>query len=87
MREDKGKLDLVINGLSVTAALDRHTEGSGTSPEGRASETEGAHRAIEGGGRGGDGSVSRFGLGVASCKGRRPDTGCSLAPFRSRDMA
>lgn len=48
MRESQGKLDLVGNGLSIASALDRHAEGSGTSPESRASETEGAHLAIEG---------------------------------------
>lgn len=48
MRESQGKLDLVGDGLSVASALDRHAEGSGTSPESRASETEGAHLAIGG---------------------------------------
>jgi hypothetical protein len=48
VRENQGELDLVGDGLSVTAALERYAESSRASPEGRASETEGAHLAIGG---------------------------------------
>lgn len=49
VRQGQGQLDLVRDGLRVATALDRSAEEGGTSPEGRASETEGAHCAIVGG--------------------------------------
>ena len=48
VRKGQGKLDLVVHGLSVTSALERSAEGRGTGPEGRASEAERAHLAMDG---------------------------------------
>lgn len=46
MRQSQGQLDLVGDSLSVTTALDGSTEERRASPEGRASEAEGAHFAV-----------------------------------------
>lgn len=46
MRQSQGQLDLVGDGLSVTTALDGSTEERRASPEGRASEADGAHFAV-----------------------------------------
>jgi hypothetical protein len=48
MREHKGKLDLVVDGLGVASALKRHAESSGTGPEGRASEAKRGHHIANG---------------------------------------
>lgn len=48
VRQSQGQLDLVIDGLSVTTALDGSAEEGGASPQGRASEAEGVHFAMVG---------------------------------------
>lgn len=50
VRKGQGKLDLVRHSLGVTSALERNAESGGTSPEGRASEAERAHLAMDEGG-------------------------------------
>lgn len=46
VRESQGQLDLVIDGLSISAALNRSAEEGRTSPQGRAGEAEGVHFAM-----------------------------------------
>lgn len=48
MRQSQGQLDLVVDGLGISTALDRGAEEGGTSPQGRASEAEGVHFAMVG---------------------------------------
>ncbi len=48
VRQSQGQLDLVVDGLGVTTALDGSAEEGGTSPQGRASEAEGVHFAMVG---------------------------------------
>lgn len=67
VRENQRQLQLVRDGLSITAALERNAEGRGTSPEGSASETERAHGAMGWIESGGDSIPLEPGL---KCKGR-----------------
>jgi hypothetical protein len=48
VRQSQGQLDLVVDGLSISTALDRGAEEGGTSPQGRASEAERVHFAMVG---------------------------------------
>jgi hypothetical protein len=76
VRQSQGQLDLVGNGLSVPTALDGSAEHGGTGPQGRASEAEGAHGAMDGsGGEKAGGWIPLNGRR----KGRSRAAGCSLA--------
>lgn len=48
MRKGQGQLDLVGDGLGVSTALDGSAEEGGAGPQGRASEAEGVHCAMDG---------------------------------------
>jgi hypothetical protein len=49
VRQSQGQLDLVVDGLGISTALDGSAEHGGTGPQGRASEAEGVHFAMVGG--------------------------------------
>lgn len=48
VRKGQGQLDLVGDGLGISTALDGSAEEGRASPQGRASEAEGAHCAMDG---------------------------------------
>lgn len=49
VRQGQGQLDVFGDSLSISTALDRSAEDRGAGPQGRASEAEGAHCAMDGG--------------------------------------
>ena len=77
MREGQRKLDLVVDGLSVTSALERNAKGGGASPESSASEAKRAHLCSEEWwkGDGDEGQVYPAGSEV-----QRSTFGCRLFP-------
>jgi hypothetical protein len=72
VRKGQGQLDLVGDGLGVSTALNGSAEEGGAGPQGRASEAEGAHCAMDGDVKAG-GSLLKVAL-----QRSKSGAGCSL---------